>query len=405
MDRFIIYSNFGQRVSSWDVSSATGNYTIPILPSGDLDSLIVYNIEGDIDYDLVQGNALFGVGDEVAVYGEIGAYAKHVIGTVTHISNDHIEIINNNEKEGPRTYRIKKYKQLAIKKRSDDQSKITVNLSDLDKLNLSYMFGEVGWSANYNIVLENDNIKTFKLTGKVYNNNGNELEGDIVLVAGNVSPPVPDVHQPTAIRSMSMAEQTEGMNEGMSDEYHHYHIGSHKVKKNKNIKLLSVNDIGADKYYFHVVTTKNRVEYGYQLKAPNFLPVGKVYLYNKHGEDVIYVGTTQMKERQEGDDVELMLGNTSKVQVESHVTSVSLDDNGQENHKKNNDKRSEINIMSTIENHNDNKANIILKYYVGRNKILSSTYKYELKKDHVQWKITLNPKEKAVFENKLVLLN
>ena len=405
MDRFIIYSNFGQRVSSWDVSSATGNYTIPILQSADVDSLIVYNSEGDIDYELKQGNTLFGVGDEVAVYGEIGAYANHVIGTITYISNDYIEITSSNENDSNRTYRIKKYKQLAIKKRSDDQSKITVNLSEINKLNLSYMFGEVGWSANYNIVLEDDNIKTFKLVGKVYNNNGNELDGDIVLVAGNVSSPVTDVHQTTAVRSMSMSERTEGMNEGMSDEYHHYHIGSHLIDKNKNIKLLSIDNIESKKYYFHVVTTKNRVEYGYQLKAPNFLPDGKVYLYNKHGEDVIYVGTTQMKEHQEGDDVELVLGNTSKVQVESHVTSVSLDDYDQENHKKNNDKRSEINIMSTIENHNDNKANIILKYYVGRNKILSSTYKYELKKDHIQWKITLNPKEKAVFENKLILLS
>lgn len=403
MDRFIIYSNFGQRVSSWDVSSATGGYTIPILQSADLDSLIVYNSKGDIDYDLIQNTPLFTVGDEVAVYGEVGAYAKHVIGIITYINDDHIEITSKDEKGEKRTYRITEYKQLAIKKLSDDQSKISVNLSELDKLNISYMFGKVGWSANYNIVLEDDNIKTFKLTGKVYNKNNDELNGDIVLVAGNVSSPVPDVHQPMALRSIPQAEQNEGMNEGMSDEYHHYHIGSYLIDMNKNIKLLSINDIESNKYYFHVVTTKDRVEYGYQLKAPKFLPKGKVYLYNKHGEDIIYVGTTQMKEHQENDDVNLTLGNTSKIQIESHVTSTSLDQDNKDN--KNNQNKSEIIITSTIENHNDTKSNIILKYYVGRNKIISSTYKYEFKKDHVQWKIALNPKEKTVFENKLVLLN
>ena len=393
-DTIVIYPHFGQQVSSWNVDFAQGDYKIPLLKSVDTNSLILFNVhEGinPVNYNLTDRKDIFNIGDEVAVSAEVGVHVKYVVGKLASITNDYIEVVGTID-DKTKTYKIKNYNQIAVNKEPEDPY-VNIDLTNLTgKLQLSYLFDGIGWKAHYNLIFNDDKIELFKLIGTVENNTGQNLSGDLVLVAGDVLKPYHDDQQTTA-RAMVMSELSEAsVTSEKIDEHYRYNLGNKCIKNKTNVDLVSLTDIESEKYYIHNLSSYDRMDYGYKLVAPKFLPTGEIYLYYHQNEEIIYTGTSQMKEHREGDEVELVVGKTTQVQIISEISEKSSSEKVSEKSSSEKGNEKEVGINSNIKNLSSSSASVILKYYVGNSKVISSDQTPTNKKrGYLEWKLIVNP--------------
>ncbi len=394
-DKIAIYPYFGQHMSSWNVNCAKGCYTIQLLKSTDNDSLILFNIDNsDINtvyYNLVEHKGVFNVGDEVSISGEIGTYEKYVVGKIVSIQNDYIEIVSYTDHK-TRTHRIKDYKQVSVNEVSKN-SYISVELTDLrGELQLSYLFNDIGWTSHYTLIFNDDNIELFKMIGKVTNSNGN-LSGYITLVAGSISKPR---QESSRIRSMSLeavpsSVQKSEITESKFEEYYRYDIGDKCIKDTTNIELISVNNLDSTKYYIHDVSSHDRVTYGYEMIAPKFLPTGDIYLYHRTNGGIIYSGTSTIDEAREGDKINLMVGKTTQVQINSNVSGQTVDKLDDKNYQTN------VTINSKAKNLTEKSVNIELKYYIGNSQVISIDLEPTKRENgYLIWGLMLDPSNTIV---------
>jgi hypothetical protein len=346
-DRILIYPNFGQRISTWSIDTIEGKYDLTLMKSTDSDSVMIYrNYKGDIypvEYNYVKGKDIFGIGAKVAVSNEVSTYGKYVIGNITKIDNDIIEVVSmvNNE---PRTYRISKYKQVSAKGESNQNDYVVVDIKREDKgeLKLSYLFRDIGWSASYNMIVSDSKVKQFKLIANIYNNNEN-LKGNLTLIAGKVKSPVQKQ------RGMVMAQVSS--QESSSDsrefsEYYRYDMGDTCIDNAKKLDVASCFNLDSQKYYLHDLSSNNHVTYGYRFKAPTFLPGGTVYIYTQEEGEIIYTGTSYIQEYREQDKVYVHIGQTTQIQVNTNLsqTNTKQEENGITINK------TDISITTTVTN-------------------------------------------------------
>lgn len=397
-DTIVVYPRFGQMTSIWCVNKAQGCYNIPLLQSVDNNSLVLFNLDNNhlhvINHTLVEGKVAFNIGDEVAISEEIGTYAKYVNGKIKSIQNDYIEIVAEIENK-TRTYRVMDYKQIAVNQESTD-SHVQVDLTELSgNLQLSYLFNNIGWGAHYNIVFNDNKIELFKMVGKIYNNN-KKLSGDVVLVAGNISKPRQDMVTRSMMTEVA-SDQKLGMTEGKFEEHYRYNVGSQCIKDTLNIDLIAESGIESTKYYIHDMESYDQVAYGYRLLAPKFLPEGDMYLYHRSNNDIMYFGTSRIKETREGTKVSFTVGATTQVKIESVVqtstTSVTPDDTHTQ-------ELQNVLINTTLKNLTGKLAVVILRYYVGNDKVISTNQEPTKRENrYLVWELTLVPTDKITLMN------
>ena len=406
-NHLIIYPNFGQRISSWDINSACGKYDIPLLKSTDNNSLIIYTdadgVIGKLDYTHVHPKPMFTVGSKVAVSNEIGTYGKYVLGHISRINQGSVEIVAKVD-EKLRTYRINDYRQISSYGQSNQNDYLVVNIKSEDEghLKLSYLFGNIGWNAHYTVILDETHIKQFVLSATIKNNTDENLTGRISLVAGSIRRPYQYESQPRAMAMMetTQAEPEPTVSHSEFDEHYKYELGEYCLDNEKRIDLVTCVDTESQKYYMHDISSYNRVVYGYKFKAPTFLPQGDIYIYTKEEDDVLYTGTSHMQEYREDDKVDLTVGKTTQVQIESNISQtdrkiVNPDDT--ETHQ------SDISIESVIDNKSDSPVLVILKYHVGNNEVVTVDPSPTRKKNgYLEWDMMANP-NKGKVEIKLVL--
>jgi hypothetical protein len=398
-DRFIIYPNFGQRDSSWDITTASGKYNIPLMDTTDSDSVLLYILDSkqnvkNIEYNHVKSKDLFTVGMNVTISNEINKYGPHVSGYISKINTDSVEIISDLHGQD-RTYRINDYKLISAFGKSNQPDMLVANIKkeDVGKLKLSYLFGNIQWNAYYKVIIENNNIKSSTLSATIINQNSENLNGDVVLIAGSIVRPQSD----TQIRSRSLVMDTQSVasyNEDHEkfDEYYRYNIGNQKLSRENRIDLVTCTNPSSVKYYSHDAYSRNTVMYGYKFKAPTFYPAGNVYLYSKENEDVIYTGTANLLEYREGDEVNLLIGKTTQVKAETNFIQVDrkvqIDD---QDEKKQEIHEHDIIMETIIDNKTSNTILFIMKYRIGIDKLLNTSLPITRRKDgYIEWDVELN---------------
>nr|QBK91433.1 MAG: hypothetical protein LCPAC302_00530 [Pithovirus LCPAC302] len=370
--KITVYPNFGQRLSIYNIDDINGVHSIHIMKSSKTDSLILYKTDKDIietvDYEFVPGKDAFSVGNEVAVSENIGQYPKYTIGKIVSMNDDTIDLFS--DIDGIHSYKITDYKQISVKERTTDgKISITINENDKGNIILSYLFNDIGWRAQYNIILSDDKIKIMKLVGIIHNKTNESISGNINLVAGDFPNTL------FSSDSMRSDENLERSVEGnVFDEYYRYRLGSLCLEDKTSITLSTMTDLSTEKFYQHNVSSGNKVNVGYRFNAPNYLPTGPVCLYKTHKKDIRYMGSGYIDEKQKDDVVDIILGTTTNVKINSIVTLTNLDDN-----------RKSVNIVSSISG--GNTQDIVLRYYVGKSNVISVDVEPIRKIDYLEWNI------------------
>lgn len=386
-DHLIIYPNFGQRISEWDIGSACGKYNIPLMDTADNDSVIVYvdnnGQTNNIDYKHIHSKELFSIGMKVAISDEVNKYGRHVSGYISKINADSVDIIAEIDGNS-RTFRINDYKIISAygKSNQPDTLVATIKPTDKGKLKLSYLFGNIGWEANYKLIVNEDKIIKCILGATIVDQNTEDLEGDVTLVAGSISRP-----RQTQTRSLMLSASpvSDTTQQGKFQEYYKYNIGHKELADETRVELVSCDNVESKKYYSHDVST-NTVSYGYKFTSPTFFPSGKVYIYNN---DLMYIGTSHISEHREGDKVDIKIGPTTQVQANTVLTKVGPSEDNNEY---------DVKIETNVTNGLDNPVLFTIKYYIGTDKVIKTNLNYtRIKNGYVEWDLMANPKKGKVI--------
>lgn len=407
-DQINIYPQFGQLVSSWDVDCATGNYSIPLIKTCDKNTILLFNSNNtggnSLEYNLRDGDP-FQVGSEIAVSNEVGTYGAYVIGKMSEITSDYVDIVAEVDNK-TRTYRINKYKQISVSKPPAGTT-IEIDLTDLEgSLQLSYLFNDIYWKPSYNMILtDGDRIKLLKLVGSIGNNTDQELKGNVTLMAGEIRKPSGS-NSRALFRSESASQNIKGgIEDGTIEEYYEYNLGEKSLKGESKIDLFSLDDIKSRKYYYHITGSYDAVYWGYEFKAPQFLPSGSVYIYSsassKPRPKLSYVGTSSVKESRENEDVVLMVGKTSQIRIETKISekdqeiTVGKEITTGKEKKKYNQKL--VKIKTVITNPLSKPVNVVIKHYIGNSTVESvSPAPTRIKDGYLEWIMSVNPGKFAV---------
>ncbi len=399
-ERLIIYPTFCQRVSSWDITNASGKYNIPLMETTDKDSVLLYILDPKeniktIDYNHIHSKKLFSIGTNVAIADKIRKPSSYVTGYISSINNDTIDIISETSDQA-RTYRINDYKIISAYGKSNQADILVVNIKPEDKakLKLSYLFGNIGWNAYYKIILDNNNIKSCTLAANITNQNIESLDGEVTLVAGSISRPQTESQSRTrSMMTVSSAQPSSSEDYGKFEEYYKYNIGKHKLSEENRIDLVTCTNTHSKKYYSHDVFSRNWVTYGYKFDAPTFFPSGKVYMYTKEKDNILYTGSVYLSEHREGDIVNLSIGKTTQVKAETNLirsdrkVKIVMQDN-----KEQQAYEYDITIETSIDNKTDDPVWFILKYLIGDDKLLDTSHPITQRKDeYLEWEMMADP--------------
>lgn len=400
-DHLIIYPNFGQKISTWNIGSDYGKYNIPLMNTTDTDSVLLYVLTLDnsiknVEYKHIHFKELFSIGMKVSISGEINTYGNYVSGYISKINNDFIDIISNIDGH-EKTYRINDYKTISAYGKSTQSDTLVVNIKQDDKgqLKLSYLFNNIGWSAHYKIVINNDIIQRCVLTATINNQNREDFKGNVILVAGSVSKPYTE--QPKALMSSPSQSRNQLSNEIQDqenfEEYFRYNIGYHELTNENRIDLVTCENTPSKKYYSHDISSHNHVSYGYKFSSPTFFPNGKVYLYSQKNDDMFYIGTSNINESREKDEIDLSIGKTTQVQANSNISETGrkiIRNNDVNSNNIETDERV-INIETTINNKTNDSVLFILRYYVGNLTVVNvSTNITRRRNGYLEWDVMAN---------------
>ena len=386
-EKIVIYSNFAQRLSSWCLKGSSGSYSIPLSKSINYDTILLLCNGDNVDFKLSPAKESFLVGDDIQVASLVRG--SSVRGKIVEINERYIDIDDHDA-----FHRVYDYKHLMTPSKQL-QGCLSVDLTNkVGSLNLSYLFGHVGWKAHY-IVFFDNNQMTLKLIGTI--RTAETLSGEIILVAGDVPLRNQDAERSIMVRSAQSSQLIQGTEMG---EYYRYEVGHKCLKDGAKIDIFTQN-LTTQKLYYHETASLNRVTYGYIFKASEFLPTGEAYLYQ---EELMYVGMGRIDETRQGDEVEIRVGATSQVQVQTKISESSIsntlesdnqekDSSQTENPEKEIENKDMLEIESAITNHTGKSITLIISHYVGDRKILSSNFPFIVKNGYIQWKLHVSEKK------------
>ena len=318
--------------------------------------------------------------------------------------------------------KIYKSSDLRISQRSDYKS----------DYNISYLSSSISWRPEYHVYLSKNmmNDETITLTiqavissnlTKNFHNYPNSMLKDIILVADHTHHNNRLTHQSvqTAMVTRSFDESyndveqgnTEGPDDYPEGDYQRYSLPyAIPLVNTTNTVILSVHDVYSQKIYLHRVGSEGTT-FGYIFNAPEYLPPGRVYIQD---EDDIYLGTTNFKSTVDEGEVEMIIGPTKLVHINSTVmrssetietsTNDDLSSNNITNDNLTPDDRitvktveRTIDIRNTIENKTGDEIDIILRVYTGSSAIVSITPKppdsdIVIKDEHFDYYLRVNDK-------------
>ena len=381
-EKIVIYSNFAQRLSSWCLKGSSGSYSIPLSKSINYDSILLLCNGDNIECKLSPAKESFSVGDDIRIANIVGG--SSVKGRIIELNEKYIDIDDHDS-----FHRVYDYKHIATPSKQLQGCLSVALAGQRGILNLSYLFGNVSWKSHYVVHLNDDQI-TLKLIGTV--RTAETLSGEIILVAGDI--PFQNQEPPRSVK-MAQSVQSSQISGSEMGEYYRYQIGTRCLKDGAKIDIKTQN-LSTKKLYYHETSTLrelNRVTYGYVFNASDFLPAGEAYLYQ---EDLIFVGMGRINESRKGDEVEIKVGSTSQVQVQTKVSESSESTESTENTEETKDKKNLIEIEANITNHTGKSVTLIISHYVGDRKVISSDFPFAFKDGYIQWKLQVSePKIRA----------
>lgn len=211
------------------------------------------------------------------------------------------------------------------------------------KINVSYLAGNMNWKADYVLQLDRSNVKA-SLSGWVTldNQSGKAFkQANLKLVAGDIHLVTRPERAPEVLRKMAPAGAAEMMKQEELFEYHLYSLGRPVDignKQTKQVGLLQSPELKIEKRlvgrwnsdrYDSAVRGVTQEKLAVLLKFNNSkengiglpLPKGIIRAYQESADgSVIFIGEDTIDHTGKGKDVELKAGNSFDVTVERKQT-------------------------------------------------------------------------------------
>lgn len=189
---------------------------------------------------------------------------------------------------------------------------------------ISYLFSDVSWTCVGTAVINqsHDSMRLY-LAGHVTNNTGEPIDADIFLVSGTVNQRRPRYFAGTTMMAAESSGPSQAVTIGALEEYVRYNL--HRLIIEDQVVInLGVMTIPVVKVYQHRVGDED-VYFGYSFDTPDYIPQCLINAYAADAQSGIgsFLGSSQISEHQKGQDVDFILGQTTKVQAQSQVVRVS----------------------------------------------------------------------------------
>lgn len=194
------------------------------------------------------------------------------------------------------------------------------------RLIISYPLPGLRWIAKANFLLDR---KAIQMAGLVNNDSENEISGETKLIAGTVNQMT---NQPFKVQSRGLAmaamgTQASSYNDSNSTDDANtdgdlqiYKVGDQSFRPGM-AELISIfnRDLEAEKIYVHIIGQEG-TSMGYQFTANDFFPTSEVSVYDRNR----FLGIATLKESRKGDQVELLIGQSTVVKCESVIARIQL---------------------------------------------------------------------------------
>lgn len=293
---------------------------------------------------------------------------------------------------------------------------------DSTPFTLSYLLSDISWDCIGTALIDNINdIMYLRLAGDISNNTESDIIANTTLVSGEV---YQNRHQERYYKSQSLAPQSRVMAAApisskkvetfMSEDYTKYEVGK-RVVHGKDIAELGTWSFPVIRLYTHNTNDSGTVRFGYRIIAPGFIPSCSVNAYSIDSNKMVdsYLGSNDIEESQKGDEIDIMLGETTLLQCKSSivVTDVIVPDEETARRyklpletflKRDTDSSDERqwhviveDLTVDITNHNIKPSTLLIRHFVGDRLIIDSKCMNYTKREnnHIEWYFQVPPKQ------------
>lgn len=315
--KLTIYSRSAHIVQKWPKDTTS----IMLPKSTDISSIVAIDLNGKIlPFSYIPPTDLYGslthrnTGEKVSAAviknGEI------IKGDIVSMDSDNIILTSNNG-----LINIRHYDQVSISTKYNG-SRPHLNLDKTTvPLTLSYIVSDISWSCIGTALIDDKaHMLYLRFSGWIINNLESDIQAQVALVSGHVNQGHKTRHMESAMATFSAPMSSPQVNMGLLEDYVKYDIGQ-KLIRNQNMVELGTWSFSVDKLYVHNTQDANTVTFGYRFTAPDFIPMSTINVYAIDSEQNIdsYLGTQNIDESQKGDDVDLILGQTTLLKCKSTV--------------------------------------------------------------------------------------
>lgn len=399
-NKLTIYSRSGHIVQQY--SRGTPRVILP--KSAEVDSIVVIGSDGSVipfsyvpetNMGIALTDRATGAKTDILVIKN----GETLTGKVLYLDSNNVVIANSNKITNIREYdRV----EVAV---SDDNTRPYIIIRQDSDFTLSYLLTKIAWSCVGTALIDDKrNIMYLRLAGNIVNNTESDISAHTTLVSGEVyqqrSSPKNTVAQYGAPRAMlaSMAPiSSQKVRSSVLEDYTKYDVGSRTIR-DKDVAELGSWSFPIIKLYIHQTDEENVVRFGYRFTASEFIPSALVNVYSITQVRTIdsYLGSNEIEESQKGDDIDILLGESTMLQCSSEViiSEVVTDEAmAQEYNLPSSTGGNEKwhitteNVTVSITNHNRKQSTLVLKHYVGKKLLLDTRcQQYKRRKDgFLEW--------------------
>lgn len=379
---------------------------IPVINSFNINSILCFSVDDDDNYIPLQYNICpfkkdFNIGDTVCI-----VTSKHdstgIKGIVNNITDKYIDIVNANNN----ICRILNAKIICWNKCGINKSsyiKIYVPSCEIQshKVNnlFSYIFSNIGWSTQYNIIINEYNDISLYVKAIIFNNTDTNIRIDnLILMSGKpnkTSSPRSNYYSSKALASSFAPSNDDYSND--NTEYYPYNIdinilNYNVIGKNLHINLFDIINVPSEKYFRHNISTQSETSFGYLFETSQNLPAGNSYIYSKQNNIIgQYIGSSRILDHRANDLIDINVGNTTLVKFDTVLDSKYESDHNENNINDINTilRKITTNFTTKIVNSSLYTELAVLRFTIGNNNIISVSVNpsvdYIRKDDYIEW--------------------
>lgn len=396
-DNMILYSDLGQKIQTWNPI----NGHIPIPAHANISSIILFLEANDshvvLPYSIIYPPGYFNVTHHPIVTVRKNNNTYH--GTLHSRRDDKMRSITLRMMTGNTEKAITIYDYDTIEETNSSRFASSLpNHEDTiyiipttsspasSPMTITYLIDSLSWRSVYTVLLDTttSTIAMLRLSAEITNSGVSSFtSAKTSLLAGSVRQGPALAMSRNAKSRASMAQSamvmevtpTEFTTPRAIDEYLEFPISSITVGAGETIpvELFTLTSISSKKIYFNSLGENRSVSFGYRFSSPRTLPAGTMIVYSTgHTGELLgpFLGSTQISESREHDDIDMILGVTSSVKIESNIESSQISvSEGREEKKK----QERLTMRAKITNRNPVDIFVILRRSIYDARIVSSS--------------------------------